>query len=131
MHASRKSIACRIVYSYAVFDLICKPFQDSTRTKTLLSLALWTPSATGLPDEYTTDYFADYGISAGPAYAMANFCLAGKPVKKCDYALLSSSDHYQNQLMDGIITKINKDLCLWQLSCRNLTTDLKVHIGKE
>lgn len=109
--AEAKSISCRRAYFDAVFDLICKPFHDSPRLKTLLQLALWTPSATGLPDEYTTDYFADYGISAGSAFAIAYFCLTGKPVKESDYSLLISLNHYQNQLMDTVLAEINKNLC--------------------
>ena len=106
-----KFIACRRAYCDAVFDLISKPFYDSLRLKTLLQFALWTPSAAGLPDEYTTDYFANYGISAGSAFAIAYFCLTGKPVKESDYSLLISLNHYQNQLMDTVLAEINKNLC--------------------
>lgn len=91
--------ACIRNYMNRVADCLFVPlFNDPSKHLAFLHANL-SPSVTGLPDEYTTEYIADNGFDASAVFAICYYMMTNKPVTHQDYPLMGALAIYQKELI--------------------------------
>lgn len=108
--AKQDLMSARRDYLFAVFDAMWASFRvSSPAIEHKMRMAMLSPSSTGLPKEFTAEYFEENGIPAGCVYAICYFAVTGKQISTKDFKICSMPNHYQNAIMDNIITEIEKE----------------------
>ena len=107
---SHLTLQARRNYLNAVCDSIWSSFSVSNpNTHARFKLALMSPQMTGLPEEINVDYLNTNGISAGVVFALAFFALTNKQINSPKlFRTMSILSHYQNDLMESVLTKFDK-----------------------
>lgn len=100
--------AARKEYLNSVFDSIWNGLDErNSIIGHRIRIALCNPEITGLPPQFTVEYFDRYGVSAGSTYAICYYAITNKPIShKKDYKTCSMLNHIQAKAIDDEIKNL-------------------------
>lgn len=103
-------VPARSAYFNACFDMLSDTLETiSPVIFSKMRLCMLEPSISGVPENFSVEYLCKYGISAGVAFAFAFYAIKGKPINLLkDAKTLSFLNHYQNDIMNTILYKIDQ-----------------------
>lgn len=101
-------LSARRSYLNSVFDAMWEALPKGCAADARIRIAMSNPGITGLPPNFSLDYLAEFGFSAGVTFAFFYYALWGTPVQSVRVSrIMSKLNHKQNDLMNMVLAEFD------------------------